>query len=385
MKIFKVRKIFFLNKSLKGYSKMSESFITLLLVFSFFIVINACSHKKKVITNEKVCVSDSMHKIITLDTIQLRPLVQEIKLTGKVTFNEDKVVRVYPPVGGVVEGIHVSLGDRVEKGQVLARIRSSDMAGYASQYKTALANLAIAKKEMNTNKELAETGIISQKDYQESINNYEIALAEVVRTKRVAHILGDSTHDLYDMRAPISGFIIEKKVSEGTTLRTDNGDNVFTISDLKEVWVIGNVFENDIKNIKNGDSAEVYTMAYDKPYKGIIKKIAKTIDPATKASQVRVIIANPDYRLQPEMYAKVLVRGTNANITLPAIHNDAYVFEENNYFVVTYNGTCDLKVLKVKPYSVVGNMMYLQKDAPLGTRIIRNHQLLFYAQLNNNQ
>src|SRR6185437_441881 len=147
----------------------------------------------------------SMLKLITFDTIKLTPLIQEIELPGKITFNEDKVVKVYPPVGGIVEGLNVSLGDKVEKGQILARIKSSDMAGYASQYKTALANLAIAKKAMETNKDLAASGIISQKEYQDSKNNYEIALAEVVRTKRVANILGDSTQVFYDMRAPISG------------------------------------------------------------------------------------------------------------------------------------------------------------------------------------
>ena len=132
-------------------------------------------------------------------------------------------------------------------------------------------------------------------------------------------------------------------------------------------------------------TSEIYTMAYDKPYKGTIQKIAKTIDPATKASQIRVIIANPDYRLKPEMYANILVKSINSDISLPAIHNDAYVFEENKYFVVTYKGTCDMKVLNVTPHSIVGNTLYLQKGAPIGTRIIRDHQLLFYSQLNSNE
>lgn len=382
---FKIGNGFFV--AMKSIMKMHKSQLkyTLLVSTIFFLLsIIGCSPKKQPVKSTKVCVSDSMSKIITFDTIKLIPLVQEIKLTGKVTFNEDKVVKVFPPVGGIVEDLKVSLGDRVEKGQILARIKSSDMAGYASQYSTALANLSIAKKEMETTKDLADAGIAPQKDYLEAKQNYEIALAEVVRTKRVANILGDSTQAFYDMRAPISGFIIEKKVSEGTTLRPDNGDNAFTISNLKEVWVVGNVFESDLKNIKSGDSVEVYTMAYDKPYKGTIQKVAKTIDPITKASQVRVIIDNPDYRLQPEMFARVMVKGTNANIKLPAIHNDSYVFEENNYFVVTYKGTCDMKVLKVLPYNMVGNTLYLQQDAPIGTRIIRKHQLLFYSQLNNN-
>ncbi|HXA01046.1 MAG TPA: efflux RND transporter periplasmic adaptor subunit, partial [Cytophagaceae bacterium] len=154
------------------------------------------------------CISDSMLKIISFDTIKLRNLAEETRLTGKISFNEDRVIKLYSPVGGIVEKAMVSLGDYVQKGQALAQIRSSEMAGYTSEYKTALANLRIAKKNMDVTEELARTGVTSQKDYLTAKENYEIALAEVTRTKRVVKIFGDSTLEIYHMSAPITGFIV---------------------------------------------------------------------------------------------------------------------------------------------------------------------------------
>ncbi|MFI5222467.1 MAG: efflux RND transporter periplasmic adaptor subunit, partial [Bacteroidia bacterium] len=188
-----------------------------LLCFLWIGFIFGCSHSDTKPEDAKICLSDSMAKIVTLDTVKKIPIVQEIRLTGKISFNEDKVVRIFPPVGGIVNKLTVSLGDYVKQGQVLAEIRSSDMAGISSQYLTALSNLRMAKKTLDVTEELAKTGVYSQKDYLAAKESYEIALAEVNRTKRVAGIYGDSTSEIYYVRAPISGYIVEKKVSDGMT------------------------------------------------------------------------------------------------------------------------------------------------------------------------
>jgi cobalt-zinc-cadmium efflux system membrane fusion protein len=357
--------------------------LLLIGVLLLFNSLQGCGKIKKERTHvENNCISDSMLKIISFDTVRLRNLVEEIRLTGKVSFNEDRVIRLYPPVGGIVEQLTVSLGDYVQKGQVLAQIRSADMAGYSSQYKTALANLKIAEKKMEVTEELARTGVSSQKDYLEAKQNYEIALAELNRAKRVINIFGDSTREIYYMRAPIAGFIVEKKISQGMTIKPDNDDIAFTLSDLKDVWVIANIFENDLKKIRTGDSVEIGTLAYDKLYFGAISKISRVLDPVTKVAEVRIVLLNEDFKLQPGMYTSVRARVENSNLILPSIPKDAFVFEENKYFIVTYKDNCHMNIINVVPHSIVGKVAYLESSVPIGTRIISKYQLLVYSKLN---
>ncbi|MBS1490842.1 MAG: efflux RND transporter periplasmic adaptor subunit [Bacteroidetes bacterium] len=326
------------------------------------------------------CLSDSLAKIIRFDTVKTKPLFREVRMTGKISFDEDKVVHVFPPVSGIVQDVTVSLGDYVQPGQVLAKIKSSDIAAYNSQYATSLANLSIAKRTQDFTEELFKSGAASEKDLSVARDNTKVAEAEVNRIKQVLSLYGGGSAEFYYLKSPIPGFIVEKKITEGTIIRPDASDYALTISDLKEVWVLGNAFERDLEGIEVGDPVDVKTLAYEKTYKGKVNKISRTIDPSTKANKVRVIIDNPDFKLQPEMYATVTVHAPIER-DLSAIPAEASIFNENRYFVVAYKDKCHLEVLPISPQSIVGNTMYLNNTITPGTVIVSKYQLLIYNEL----
>src|ERR1700733_12759957 len=126
---------------------MKNSIAALFAVTAIFFT--ACNSKEPVSETTQFCIPDSMIANITLDTIRSETVMSDLKLSGKITFNEDNVVKIFPTVGGHVTDVKVSLGDYVQKGQLLAVIRSSDMANYFNDFKAAQSELAIAKKNMD--------------------------------------------------------------------------------------------------------------------------------------------------------------------------------------------------------------------------------------------
>lgn len=121
--------------------------------FSFLILIQmglllSCGNKTNETNDEAqgFCIPDSLMKNITIDTVKSEYMVSNLNLSGKISFNEDNVVKVFPQVSGHVADVKVSLGDYVQKGQLLATVRSSDMANYFNDYESAQSELAIAKK-----------------------------------------------------------------------------------------------------------------------------------------------------------------------------------------------------------------------------------------------
>ena len=140
-------------------------------------VFTACKEpEKKPEEKKEVCVSDSMQSRITLDTAQLTNISNQLQLSGEVGFNENKVVKVFPFTSGQVMEVKVSIGDRVTAGQVLAIMKSADIAGNYSDLKTTNSDIAIAKRQMDNAKVLYEKGISSEKEYEEAKENYQKAV-----------------------------------------------------------------------------------------------------------------------------------------------------------------------------------------------------------------
>src|SRR6266480_2865840 len=122
---------------------------------------------------KKVCISDSMIRMITIDTVKRCNINNELKLSGEVSFDENKLVKVYPFSSGQIIQVKVSLGDRVRTGQILAVIKSADIAGNYSDLRAADAEIAITKRQMENAEALFKNGISSQREYEEAKQNYE--------------------------------------------------------------------------------------------------------------------------------------------------------------------------------------------------------------------
>lgn len=316
------------------------------------------------------------------DTARLENAVNELNLTGKITFNQDQVIKVFPLVGGHIEKIKADLGDFVKQGQTLAVIRSGDLADLEQQGIAARGQLSVAQKNLQVTEDMASAGLSSQRELVASKEQLLAAKGEVNRVNERRRILGGNG-SVYVVKAPMSGFIVEKTASPGMELRSDDPENLFTISNLDRVWVMANVYESDLANVHEGDPATITTLSYpDKVFRGKIDKIFNVLDPDSKTLKVRVTLDNADYRLKPEMFANVSVTyaGRDQRVTIPS---QAIVFDKNRNFVVAVNQENHPVVREVTVYKTVGSKTFLAGGLAPGERIVTANQLLIYNALGN--
>jgi cobalt-zinc-cadmium efflux system membrane fusion protein len=347
-----------------------------------FTILGSCKEpEKKVEESQVICISDSMQSRITLDTAKLSNISNQLQLSGEVGFDENKVVKVFPFSSGQVIEVKVSIGDKVNAGQVLAIIKSADIAGNYSDLKTTGSDVAISKRQMDNAKLLFEKGISSEKDFEEAKENYQKALSSNQKIQDALKINGGgntSANGVYTIKAPIGGYIVEKKANAGNFIRNDNTENLFTISDLKDVWVWANVFETDISKIHEGYTAIVKTLAYpDKIFKGKIDKLSEVLSPDNKVMRIRINLQNEALLLKPEMFTNVLIENTE-QLKAVSIPSDAMIFEGGKNYVVIFKAKCDLKLKEVQVLKTEEKLSYISSGLNAGDIIISKNQLLFY-------
>jgi cobalt-zinc-cadmium efflux system membrane fusion protein len=199
-------------------------------------------------------------------------------------------------VGRVVE-IKARLGDTVKKGQVLLRVQSADMSGAFSDYRKALADEQLARTQMERAKLLYDKGAISLNDMQIAQDTEDKAKTDVENTTAKIRVLGgDPAHAniVVDIHAPISGVITDQQVTNAAGVQGLASPNPFTISDLSNVWILCDVYENDLINVHIGDNAEIRLNAYpDKTFTGRISNVGPILDPSLRTAKVRIEVKNP--------------------------------------------------------------------------------------------
>lgn len=372
----------------KGQKKpLSIYSISLLAIGIAAVAFTGCKEKQEPQKQDTGFVlSDTMAGMIQLDTVRSARIDDALTLSGEISFNENTVVKIFPHSSGQVVETKVSLGDKVQKGQVIAVIKSADVAGNYADLSGAEADVAIAKRQLDNAESLYKSGISSEKDYTEARQNYLKAEAAKQKIQSVLSINGGNSQPggVYSITAPINGYIVEKKVTAGAYIRPDMGDNLFTISDLKEVWVWANVFEADIPKVQQGAPVQVSTLAYPgKSFSGKIDQVSEVLDPANKAMRVRINLPNDGLLLKPEMFAKVQVTnaGTDSAIAIPT---KALVQQNGKDFVVVFNSKKDIKVAPVEVLRTLGDITYLHSGVTPGQLVVTKDQLLLFEQLQNN-
>lgn len=331
----------------------------------------------------KYVIPDSLLKTITIDTVKPSQMVDAITLTGSVDFDQDHQVNIFPLVSGVIQDVKNQLGDYVHAGQVLAVVKSSEMAGYSNNLVAAETNVRTTKKQLDATQDLFKSGLASQIEVTNAQANYEQALSQLEMAKRILSINGNNTHGDYIIKSPISGFIVQKNVTNNTAIRVDNGGNLFTISDLKKVWINANIYESNINKVHLGDPVTITTLSYPgRIFKGKIDKLINVLDPATKVMKVRIVIENDDYALKPSMFASVTVTNQQ-NTSALCVSSGALVFDNSQYYVLKYSGKGDADITKVQVKSVFGDKVYLSDGVKEGEKVIASQALLIYNDLNN--
>jgi cobalt-zinc-cadmium efflux system membrane fusion protein len=358
------------------------------ILFLLTLGLGACSKpaetaKEDTAATKKFSLSDQTLKELAFDTVRYEPVRSEQSFSGQVTTNGDKTANVVPLVGGVVEDLKVELGDHVTKGQVLAVIRSGEIADVQNQNSNAGTDLAIARKNLSVAEDQFKAGLAAERDVVLAREELRKAQSNLGKTNKQLGIYGVSKDGHYTITAPISGFITDKNVTENMQYTTASAGNFFTIADLDQVWVLANVFEADIANVKLGYQADITTLSYpDKHFKGVVDKVFNVLDPDSKALKVRIKLANPGYLLKPEMYAQVRILNTEKQkeLSVPA---NAVVFDKDQNFVLVYKSKTEVDTRPVKVTKTVGDISYVTGNLKPGDAIISKNQLLVYDELND--
>src|SRR6185312_13909459 len=348
------------------------------------IMFQSCEDKDKKPEPEKgYVIPDTVMKSLKIDTVAISQLVNAVTLTGKVGTNDDRVVPVYSLVSGIVSDIKVLLGDYVTAGQTLAVVRSTEMAQYSSDLLNAQTNLAIAQKNLEKTIDMYHSGLASVPDSLAAAVQLQQAKAELDRVNCVLTINGGNTQGEFVVRAPISGFIVQKGATNDMTIRGDNSTSLFTISDLKEVWIQANVYESNISLIHQGENVDVTTIAYPgKVFRGKIDKVMNILDPASKVMKVRVVLSNPGYLLKPEMYASITVTEKENRQAL-SVPSSAIIFDHSQNYVLLYHSKSDVKITPVQVISAVGNMTFISSGVAEGDKVVTSQAILIYNALNS--
>jgi cobalt-zinc-cadmium efflux system membrane fusion protein len=368
---------------MQNITKSGSRLIALLLLCSV-IAFSSCEDKdKKPEADKGYVIPDTVMKDLKIDTVGMSQLVNAVTLTGKVGTNDDNVIPVYSLVSGNVSDVKVLLGDNVTAGQTLAVVRSQEMAQYSSDLLNAQTNLAIAQKNLEKTTDMFKSGLASVPDTLAAAVQLQQAKAELDRVNRVLKINGGNTQGEFEVRAPISGFIVQKGVNNNMTIRGDNSTSLFTISDLKNVWIQANVYESNISLIHQGENVDVTTIAYPgKVFKGKIDKVMNVLDPTSKVMKVRVVLPNPDYLLKPEMYASITVT-EKENTECLSVPSSAVIFDHSQNFVLVFHSRSEVTITPVQVISAVGDKTFIKTGVTQGEKIVSSQAILIYNALNS--
>src|SRR6201996_4540117 len=358
---------------------------TFFIGISALIFLAACKHKEQEAPESKqVCISDSLAKMITIDTAKTTTMKDELNLSGEVSSDDNNVIKVFPFSSGQVVAVKVSLGDKVSKGQTLAIMKSADVAGSYTDLSSTQSDVAVAKRQLDQAENLYKNGISSQRDLTEAQENYNKAMAANRKVKQLLSINGGGNtteNGMLIIKAPESGYIIEKNITAGSFIRQDNAGNMFTISNMKDVWIWANVFESDISKVKVGYTAKVTTIAYPgKVFTGKVNEVSSVLDPDNKLMKIKIALPNPDMLLKPEMFTTVVITNSEKTQSV-AVPAKAIVFDSSKNYVIVYNSKCDLKVREVSVIKTVDDVTYIGSGLNPGDKVISKNQLLLYDAL----
>ncbi len=354
-----------------------------LLIIAGLLSLQSCKTKEVVVADTNFRLTETLAKEKELAEVTLQTVEAELMLTGKISFDEDKVARVFPLAGGFVRDLNVELGDYVKKGQTMAIIRSPEIAGFTREGVAAESQVRVAEKNAQVATELYKSGNISEVELINSQKELENAKGELARIQAVLDMYSAGTGSIYPIKSPVSGVIVQKNIALSMELRTEDISPVFIVGNLDEIWVMANIYESDITKIKEGYDAEITTISYpDKVFKGKIDKIFNLMDAESKVVKARITLKNENFELKPEMFANVRVTYKEAvkKLTIPS---SALIFDKSRYFVMIYKADDDIETREVSVYKDTGEIIYIESGLKAGEKVMTKFQLLVYDALND--
>jgi cobalt-zinc-cadmium efflux system membrane fusion protein len=283
--------------------------------------VGAACHKAEAATyvpppSEADLTDDQMKKAdVAVEVASEQDLDDTLATSGRVAFEDIKVGHIYSPVNGRVARIDAQPGQRVKKGDSLAIIESPDIGQASSDVTKADAALIAAEHDLQREKELLEKHATSYKDFETAEDTYRQAKAEKQRAMQKAYLLrtggSDGVSQGFRLTSPVDGEVLMRNLALGAEVQGQYSiggsvQELFTVGELDEVWVLSDIYESDLARVKIGARAEVAAVAYpNRKFEGKVDWISETLDPTTRTAKVRCSFPNPDRLLKQDMYTTV--------------------------------------------------------------------------------
>jgi len=327
---------------------MKRLILHLLLVAAVPIVLaTGCSREKRVSAAATVSVENAPDPTLVtvshpeefpLYAVATRQAPNELMVNCTVTPDVSRNVPVTSLSAGRVVEILARLGDDVTQGQLLLRINSPDLAQAISDYRKFQADEVLSRKGLERSQNLYSHGAIAEKEVETAQDVEQKAKVDVQTAADRIRLLGgklDNPSPIFDVFAPVSGTIVEQNVTAAAGVKSlDNSPNLFTIADLSRVWVLCDVYENNLAQVHMDDFADVRLSAYpDRSLKGRVGNIARVLDPNTRTAKVRLELDNKAGILRPGMFATATFtsQGRETRMIVPSsailrLHDKDWVF-----------------------------------------------------------
>jgi cobalt-zinc-cadmium efflux system membrane fusion protein len=356
--------------------------IGMLTALSAAILISSCNEQaKETPKDEKFELTDALIERLRIDTVKGLSNQTDLNFSAKITANEEKIAKIYPMVSGHVQNVRVKLGDRINRGQLLATMTSAEMAGFDKEAISSSAELRNAQRSVKLVQDLYDSGLASALELEQAKNDLLVKQAEDKRSRAILNLNGGSKNGVYTLTSPISGFVTEKNVTSNMQVRPDNNENLFAVADLSDVWAMINIYESDISKVKEGDEVNISILSYpDKPFKGKISKVYNVLDNDSKVMNARVVIDNPGYLLKPGMMATVQI-ATKNGVSLPSINANCLIFDNNKYYVLVLDPSKKIRIQAVAVSRKFEDKAYISSGLNAGDRVVASKQLFLYDSL----
>lgn len=238
--------------------------------------------------------------------------------TGRLAYNEDSLARIAAPVSGRIGSVSARIGDDVKAGQALAIIQSPQVAAAAADLAQDRARRIHDEQALARARRLFESGAGSAREVEEATAAMQQTVVAEERDLAALSVLGgvQNTKDpAYVLRTPIGGTVTERRATLGAGVQSDDATPLFVVADLSSLWVVFDVFEQDVALVTRGAGVDVTVPAFPgRAFHGTVDHVAASLDPTTRTAKVRVGIANPDRALLPEMFARVSVRSLSTPV-----------------------------------------------------------------------
>jgi cobalt-zinc-cadmium efflux system membrane fusion protein len=304
----------------------------------------------------------------------------ELNVTGTVAADVSRTVPVISLASGRVVEIRARLGDDVTKGQLLMRVQSSDISSAFADYRKANTDEVLARAQLDRAKLLFSKGAIATKELEVAQDTADKARVDVENATEKLKVLGadlDHPSSTIDIVAPVSGVITEQNVTAAGGVKTlDNSPNLFTIADLSNIWVICDVYENDLHNVRIGELADIHPNAYpERVMQARVTNLGAVLDPNIRTTKVRLEVHNPGL-LRLGMFVTATFHGQDKQTTavVPAsailhLHDRDWVYAPAEEKTFRRVGVMAGKMLP-------GNLQEVLSGLKPGDRVVSNALVL---------